>query len=222
MPDTVKADVRAVRALRSGVARYADQLRASAAAARRDIAAAEAACEEATEQRRTHATRASLDLAALREAARRPDGQQRTQDPRAIAQAEQRLARAEHDLAQARAASRAVSTTASELAKVLQAVDATVYEHSSATASMLASLDGKLSEITGGGVAAFVRGTVTSIGVAAELAVASADLSQLAGNVSQGHLPTAETVTSAAQMNERHAEQLQQLWRDAEETEHRP
>lgn len=60
-----------------------------------------------------------------------------------------------------------------------------------------------------------------SIGaVGAQLAVSAVDVSKLAGNVSQGYLPTAEHFSTTSEMTENQTEGAQQLWRDNEEHRH--
>jgi hypothetical protein len=212
----VKAEVQAVRELKTAVTRYSQQLREAAAAARREMSAAEANARDAVDQRRSQVNRATQELQQAQEALRRTPEVRRDEFRRAVVAAEHRARQAQQGLAQARKAGQVLSTASSELLKTLQMAEASVAEQSSAAARILASLDGKLAEITGGGVGSFVRNTVTSIGVAAEIAIATVDVSKLAGNVSQGHLPTADHVTSISEMSDLQAEEQQQLWRDAE------
>jgi hypothetical protein len=215
--DLIKADARAVRALRAGVTRYAERLRAAAAVARREMAAAEGAARDAADLQRSKLSRATEDLQRAKAAANCAPEDRRAELQRAVAAAQQLADQARKDLDRARKAGQILAEASRDLLKTLHAAEATVAEQSSAAASILASLDGKLAEITGGTFGSAVRHALATAGTAAQLAVATMDVSKLAGNVSQGLLPTAEHVTSTAQLTDLEAGHQQQLWRESED-----
>lgn len=217
MSDLIKADVRAVRALRVGVTRYAEQMRAAAASARREMAAAQAAAREAADRKRRELSRAVADLQQATAAADRTPADRRAGARHAVSAAQQRADQARQDLDRVHRAGRLLADASGDLVRTLQAAEATVAGQSSAASAILASLDGKLSEITGGGFGSAARHALATAGVAAQLAVAAMDVTRLAGDVSQGRLPAADHVTSASQLTELEGGRQQQLWREAEE-----
>jgi chromosome segregation ATPase len=217
--DLIKADARAVRALSAGVTRYADRLRAAAAAARQEMAAAQQAALDAADRQRSRLNRATEDLQQAKAAAASAPEDRRAELQRVVAAAQQHFDQARQDLDRARQAGKNLADASHDLLKTLQAAEATVAGQSSAAASILASLDGKLAEITSGSFGSVVRHALATAGTAAQLAVATMDVSKLAGNVSQGMLPTADHVTSTAQLTDLEAGHQQQLWRESKEHE---
>jgi len=214
--DVVKAEVRAVRTLKKAVTRYTEQLSTAAHAARREMADAETKAGELVEHRRRQMNRAVQELLQAKDAMARATDEKREDCRRAMVAAEERAGQLKQELERARRAGQITATASSDLLKALQTAEAAVSEQSSADSSILASLDSKLSDITGGGIGAFVRNTVTSIGIAAEITIATMDISKAAGNFSQGRLPTADHINSIAELRDMQDQEQQQLWRDAE------
>ena len=148
--DLVRAEAHAVRALRHAVERYAENIRETAARARREVAAADRNAQETVERCRSELRRREEELkraqAALTQCLRnpRPDCSGLRQQTDA---AGQQHAEARQRLDRARQAAQITSGAQSDLIKALQAVEATVGEHSSLAASALASLDAKLAEL---------------------------------------------------------------------------
>jgi hypothetical protein len=216
MSEAVKAEVRAVRALKHGVAKYAEAVRDASTTARHEVAAVVDKLTGEVERRRGQHNQVVQDLQRARDALRRaaPDRQEACQ--RAVAAAEAHVAQTKRRLDRARQALQISSTASSEMLKTVQTSEETVAQHSTAASSVLESLDIKLSEIVGGGLGAQFRNAVKTLGVAAELAVSTVDVSRLAGNVAQGSVPTAAHVTSISEMADSRTEDEQQLWRDVE------
>jgi hypothetical protein len=145
--DLVRAEAHAARALRHGVERYAEHIRGTAAHARREVAAADRNAQEAVERCRSELRHREEELkraqAALTQCLRSPrsDCSRLRQQADAAAQ---RHTEARQRLERARQAAQITSGAQSDLIKALQAVGATVGEHSSVASSALASLDAKL------------------------------------------------------------------------------
>ncbi len=164
--------------------------------------------------------RAVRDAQQAHEALSRGHDERRGDNQRVLAEAEQRVRSSTHSLEQARKAGQLLEVASSELLKVIQLAEVAVSEQSSAAASILSSLDAKLGEITNGGFGASVLHAVIEFGVAAEMALAVVDVSKLAGNVSQGYLPTADHVTSISQMSAEQTQKNEQIWRESETHRH--
>lgn len=213
--DLVKAEAQAVRQLRHAVSRYAEQLREVLAQSRREVAMAERNAQDAVAQRVADVRRAEQELQAAQAALA---GCQENCGglARAVNAAQQLVARAKLQLEHARQAAQLLAVAQSDLLKVLQHVEASIGEHSSVASSALASLDAKLSQLPHFDLGAAVHGLVLGAGVAAGLATSTMDLSKLAGNVSQGAIPTDDQITSISQMNDTQTEQGQQQWREVE------
>jgi chromosome segregation ATPase len=217
--DVVKAEVRAVRQLKQSITSGTEQLREAVRKARREMAATKTRTQDAVDQRRSHVARAQKELQRAREELTRAPEQARDGRHQAVIAAQQRLSQAQQQLDQARRADKLTASASSDLLAVLQVVDAAVAEQSSAASSILASLDGKLTELTGGGFGAFLGRVGTTVAVVAEVATATVDVAKLAGNVSQGRIPTADQVTSTSQLAELRTEQAHQLYQDAQDIE---
>lgn len=216
MSDVVKAEVRAVRDLKRGVARYADQVRNAVADARREAKEAERTAREAVDTGRSRLKKSEAAVGRARDDLARCPEERRREHQAAVRAAEDRAAAARREVDQARKAERAVVAATADLAKVLCMAEAAVGDQSSAATAALAVLDTKLSEITSGGMAALARGAIVTLGVAAEVATTLVDGATLIGNVSQGSIPTADRITSTTQMQELVTERDQQLWAEVE------
>lgn len=216
MSDVVKAEVRAVRDLKRGVARYADQVRDVVADARREAKEAERTAREAVDAGRSRLKKCEAAVGRARDDLARCPEERRREYQSAVRSAEDRAEAASREVDQARKAERAVVAATSDLAKVLSMAEAAVGDQSSAATSALAVLDRKLSEISSGGFATFARDAIVTLGVVAEVATTVVDGATLVGNVSQGSIPTANQITSTSQMEELVTERDQQLWAEVE------
>ena len=185
MSDVVKAEVQAVRDLKRGVSRYADRLRDVATDARREAQAAEQGARESVEAQRLRVTKRESEVRRAKEALARCPEERRREFEQAARSAERQATLARQDLDRARKAEQAVAAAMGDLRKVICSVESVVADHSSAATAALATLDTKLSEITSGGVAAFARGALVTLGVAAEVATTVVDGATLIGYVSQ-------------------------------------
>ena len=213
--DAVKNEVSAVRDLRGAVRRYAEHIRDADADSRREVAAADHEAREAVERRRSQLHRAEQELrqarSALAQCQENCGGLQR-----AVADAQERQAQAKRQFDNARRAAQLTSSAQSDLLKVLQTIDAVVGEHSSVASSALATLEIRLCQLPHFDLGAAVHNALLGTGVAAEIAVSAMGISKLAGNVSQGALPTADHVESISQVQDLQAEDGQQLWKEVE------
>src|SRR6201987_5208912 len=121
--DLVKAEVQAVRALRHGVAHYAEQIREASAQARREIAAADRKAQEAVERRLSEVHKREQEFrqaqAAFRQCREDCGGLQRQAEAAA-----QRLADARRFLDRARKAAQLTAAVQSDLLKALQNIEA--------------------------------------------------------------------------------------------------
>lgn len=182
--DLVRAEVNAVRALKHGVERYAEQIRDALGHARREVAAADCKVQGAVEHRRSVAQKREQDLrlaeAALRQCQDNCGGLHQQ-----VAAAAQRLAEAKQLLDRARKAAQLTATAQSELLKVLQATEATVGEHSSVAASALASLDAKLAQLPKFGVGHAIHNLAVGTAVGAEILGATVNLGRMTGDALQ-------------------------------------
>lgn len=182
--DLVRAEVNAVRALKHGVGRYAEQIRDELGHARREMAAADRKAQEAVERRRSEAQKREQELrqaeAALRQCQENCGGMQQQ-----VASAAQRLAEAKQLLDRARKGAQLTATAQSELLKVLQTTEATVGQHSSVASSALASLDAKLAELLKLGVGHAIHSLVVGAAVTVEIVGATINLGRTAGNALQ-------------------------------------
>ncbi|MDZ5446899.1 hypothetical protein U2F26_29930 [Micromonospora sp. 4G57] len=182
--DLVKAEVIAVRALKQGVARYAEQIREASGHARREIAAANRKAEEAVERRRSEVQKREQELrqaeAALRQCQENCDRLQQQ-----VKVAAQRLAEAKQLLDRARKAAQLTATAQSDLLKVLQNIEATIGEHSSVASSALASLDAKLAELPHFGVGHAIHNLAVDTAIGMEIVGATMSLGRVAGDALQ-------------------------------------
>lgn len=216
MSDVVKAEVRAVRDLKRGVSRYADQVRDVVADARREAKEAERSAREAVDASRSRLKKAEAALGRARDDLARCPEERRREYQSAVRAAEDRAAAARKEVEQARKAESAVVAATADLAKVLSMAEAAVGDQSSAATSALAVLDTKLSEISSAELATFARDAIVTFGIAAEVATTVVDGATLVGNVSQGSIPTADRITSTSQMEKLVTERDQQLWAEVE------
>lgn len=182
--DLVKAEVSAVRALKHGIGRYAEQVRDAATEARRDIAAADSRAQEAVERRRSEVQKREQDLrqaeTALRHCQENCGGLQQQ-----VQAASRRLAEAKQLLERARKAAQVTATAQSDLLRVLQTIEATVGDHSSVASSALASLDSKLAELPHFGVGSAIHSLAVGTAVGVEIFGATMSLGRVAGNALQ-------------------------------------
>lgn len=182
--DLVKAEVQAVRALKQGVGRYAEQIREASAQARREVAAADRKAREALERRRSEVRKREQDLrqvqAALRQCREDCGGLRRQGEAAA-----QRLAEAREALDHARKAAQLTSTAQADLLKTLQNIEASVGEHSSVASSALASLDGKLASLPHFDLGSTVHGLLAGTAVSVQVLAATANFDRLVGDAAQ-------------------------------------
>jgi hypothetical protein len=183
--DLVRAEAHAVRSLRHAVGRYAEQMRETTAQARRDLADANRKAQRAVEHLRSelhhreHEVKAAQ--AALAQCLRSPgaDCSGLRDQLEAVAHrraAEQRLLdRASH-------AAQIVTSAQSDLIKAMQAVDATVGEHSSTATSALAFLDAKLAELPRLDVGHALRSLAVGAVVGTKIAIAATDIGTALGD----------------------------------------
>lgn len=179
--DLVKAEVQAVRALKQGVGRYAEQIRGASAQARREIAAADRKTQEALERRRSEVRKREQELrqlqAALRQCREDCGGLRRQAETAA-----QRLAEAGQALDRARKAAQLTATAQTDLLKTLQNIEATVGEHSSVASSALASLDSQLASLPHFDLGSAVHDLLAGTAVSVETVAAVASFGRLAGD----------------------------------------
>jgi len=190
MSDVTHAELQAVRELRNAVSRYAGQLRDVMAGVRRDAAIRQQRAQELVAQRQSRLNRAARDLQ----------------------QAPARVDQARHELDRARKAAQMISAARSDLLKTLQHLEAVVGEQSSVSAAALATLEARLAEIVGGRLGR----ALTTLGVAAEVSVASVNVAKLAGDVTQGYLAPAEPPASMSQLQDQQVGHQQELYQESE------
>lgn len=182
--DLVRAEVNAVRALKHGVERYADQVRDALGHARREVAAADRRAQEAVERRRSEVQKREHELrqaeAALRQCQENCGALQQH-----VAAASRRLAEAKQSLDRARRAAQLTATAQAELLKVLQTTEATVGEHSSVASSALAALDAKLADLPKLGISHAIHNLAVGTAVGVEIMGATMNLSPTVGNAFQ-------------------------------------
>jgi hypothetical protein len=179
--DLVRAEVNAVRALKSGVGRYAEQIRDALGHTRREIAAADRKAQEAVERRRSEAQKREQELrqaeAALRQCQENCGGLRQQ-----VTAAAQRLAESKLLLDRARKAAQLTATAQSDLLTVLQNTEATVGEHSSVASSALAGLDAKLAELPKFGVGHAIHNAAVGTVVGIEIFDATMNLGRMTGD----------------------------------------
>jgi len=182
--DAVRAEVNAVRALRQGVDRYAEQIRDALGHARREVAAADRIAQEAVERRRSEAQRREQEFrradAALRQCQENCAGAQRQ-----AASAAERLAEAKHHLERARKAAQLTASAQSDLLRVLQTIEASVGEHSSVASSALANLDAKLAALPKFGLSHAIHNAAVGTAVGVEMFGATMNLGRITGDTLQ-------------------------------------
>lgn len=179
--DLVRAEVRAVRALKHGIGRYSEQIRDACDRARRETAAAALKAQEAVDQRRSEAKKREQELrgaeAALRACSENCGGLQQQ-----VHAAARRLAEAELRLGLARKAAHLTATAQSDLLGVLQTVSATVSENTSVASSALTYLDRKLEEYPNVGLAHTVHKAAAGLVVTVEFLDAMTNFGRVTGN----------------------------------------
>ena len=183
--DQVKAERAALRTLRDAVTRYAEQLRAAMAGARRDADALVKRAAEAERKRRAGLDRAVADLEQAEAAlARCRDAQQVAALRGEVAAKRHHADERKRLLGYAKQAVKTAADARSDLLKVIQAQDPAVGEHSSIAAGALAQLESRLASIDPGSLGAhaaqgikglmvggaFFADTVTGAGHVANLA----------------------------------------------------
>lgn len=206
--DLVKAEVHAVRALKHGIGRYAQQVRDAAARARREIAATDRKAQETVERRRSEMRKREQDLrraeATLRQCRENCGGLQQQ-----VQAASQRLADAQQLLDRATKAAHLTATAQSDLLKTLNNIEATIGEHSSVASSALASLDGKLAALQDFGVGQAMRSLAAGTVAAVEIFGASMNLGRVAGDALQAanvNFPIRDKTISEAVEHQREQE----------------
>jgi len=219
VPDNaVKAEVKAVRDLRHAVARYAEQMRDAMAAARHDAAALVKRTETNLRQRKSRLDRAmrelqqaQADLAACR------DPKDATTLRRAVTVANAHADEMGQLYANARKAAGIAATTESNLLKTVQVLEAAVGEHSSVSASALATLERRLAEIdTRGSLGTRINRAMAAGGIAVEIPMLAASLGHTIGDASQGNLPTADRFTSISEMRNDQTRQQQENYAESD------
>ncbi len=205
--DRVQAEVNAVRTLRRGVSRYAEQLRETAAQARWKICEVDRRAHEAVERRRSDLQRRERELKAAQAALTRspggPGGAQRE-----VEEATRRNAEARQNLDRARKAAELTATARADLLKTLQRVESAVGEQSSVAASALANLDVKLSAFPQLDVGHALHNVAAGTVVAVEILTAGMDLAYMTGNAARAlGVPTPLGDQSLAEMAERRRDQ---------------
>lgn len=182
--DRVRAEANAVRALKTGVERYAEQVRVAVGHARREVAAADRQAREAVERRRSEVQKREQELRHAEEM-RRQCKENCGGHRQRVASCTQGLAAAKQSFDRARKAAQLTATAQSDLLKILQTTEATVAQHSSVASSALASLDAKLAELPKFGVGHAVHNMAAGTVVGVEIFGATMDLGRLAGNALQ-------------------------------------
>lgn len=216
MADLVRAEVKSVRELKHGVSRYAEDLRAATSAIRREATAVERQTAEAVQQRRRRLQQAQAEVRGAEDALARCSEDRTRECERALREARQRSFAAGRRLDVAARAERQTTAEMHDLLRIVGVVEAAVADHSSASTSVLLELEVKLSEITAGGAAAVAKNALVTFGIAAQVIGTGADVAKLAGNVSQGALPTAERITSTSQLQDWLGDRDEQAWAESE------
>lgn len=177
----VKAEIDAVRGLRAATGTYAERLRGVIAAARRELAAADALLAAGVDRGRGNVNRAQQSLTQARLALSNCAPEQRSAASAAVAAAQQQVNNATQLLDRARGAKQQGTEASSELMKVLHQVSAAVDQHNSAASAALGELDHRLAELTGSFAEQLGRrakGVVGTVVVAVEV---TATVGNLAG-----------------------------------------
>ena len=180
----VKAEVGAVKALRSGVTAFSSTLRSTAASAVRETASALQQAKDQLEQRRRRLDGCLRVLqAAERALAQCKENCGGLQQAVAAARRDHDLARRQHSAAQK--AVQLIETAHRDLARQASAVANVVQDQGSVASSALADLDAKPRKLPDLGLGATIRHGAMIAGVLAQVAVAASDLAPLAGNFAQ-------------------------------------
>lgn len=216
MADVINAEVKSVRDLKHAMSRYSEDLRAATSAIRRQATVIERQTAEAVEQRRRRHQQVQAEVRDAEEALARSPEERSRECERALREARQRSSAAAQRLDVAVRAERQTTEAMHNLSRIVGVVEAAVADHSSASASALLELEVKLSEITSGGAAAVAKNALVTLATAAQVIGTGADVAKLAGNVSQGALPTAEQITSTPQLQEWAADRDEQAWAESE------
>lgn len=182
--DTVRNESKALRELKGGVLRFAEQMREAIAGARRELVDADRRAQALVDQRRAAVQRAQGEVQRAHAAS-----SDRSRDPAATQQqikvAREWHAEATRQLEQARRAAQTVASAQADLARALQRTEAAIGENASIAASAIATLDAKLAQLPNTGTAAGLRHAVHGLIVTGEIVGATAGLARLAGNTLQ-------------------------------------
>lgn len=216
MSETVRAESHSVRDLKRAIFRYSEELRVAITMAKREAASAETDFREAVDQQRVCLRHAESDVRIAQDALSRSSLEDTQQCSRTLCDAQVRALDQARRLESSLSAERRASYALHDLLQVVAHVEATIADQTSTAASALLELDVKLSEITSPHAAAFVKNAVVSLGVAAQVATAAVDLATLAGNVSQGALPTSDRVTSTSQLQDLTTARDANIWAEVE------
>lgn len=206
--ETIKAEVQAIRDLRDAVGRYAEQLRAAMAGARRQAAVLTRKAEQVRAQRKAALDHARRDLARTQaDLAGCRDERQVAALQRAANVASARAEEAQAAYSRAGQAVRIAEEVQSNLAKTVQALAAVVGQHASVAASILTTLDEKVDKIdVDGSASTRAAGAFRGLAVGMEVLMAAHNFTGIAGDVSQGRLPFTDRFTSTSQQQENYAE----------------
>lgn len=176
----VKAEVLAVRELRSATNLYAQRLRAVIESARRESMAMNARLSAGVDVHRGKANRARQELLTAQRDLERCVPERQAAAQAAVAKARLHLDQAEQLLLRARNAHQQASSATSQLLKVLHQVSAVVDQHNSAASVALNELDRVLAEMTsrslGERVGDSLKAIAGTIVVSVEVASTAANL----------------------------------------------
>lgn len=214
----VEAEVKAIRELRTAVARYAEQMRDAMAEARHGAAALVTRTEAILQQRKSRLDRAMRELEQAQAAlAACRDPKRSAVLQRAVTVANAHAGEARQFYAHAQKAATIAATTQSDLLKTMQALEAVVGEQSSVSSSALASLEGKLGDIKmPGSLGERFRQGIKVAGVTAGVVTAGVSIMRTVGDASQGRLPIADSSASISEMQQEHARQDQESYADSD------
>jgi len=179
--DVVRNRVAAVRDLRKGILRYAEQIRDAVSHVRRDVVTLQRKADAVVEARRSTLKRAERELSEARAALARCSENCGGLQER-VRVATHWHADATRDLDRARRAVQLVASVQAELATVLQRTEASVAEQSSAGSAALAGLESKLAGLVHGTGRDFANKAIVTGVVGLEILGATASLGRVAGN----------------------------------------
>ena len=190
--DQVKAERAALQTLRDAVTRYAEQLRAAIASARRDADALVKRAEEAERKRKADLDRAVADLKQAEAALARCRDEQQAAALRGEVTAKRRHAdERKRLLGYAKQAVKTAAGARSDLLKVFQAQDPAVGEHSSAAAGALAQIESRLASIDPGSLGAHsaqgIKGLMVGGAFLADTVIGAGHVAHLAQTFANGY-----------------------------------